>query len=222
MKSYRSKGLGDFLAGNNTKAYISILAILGSILLFSLLYSLVVQFENQVFGYMMLSVFSLITGVLLNKTLSGRIERQNKIRIYHKLLGHDSDIIQMVYKVKDKAFVYVTNNIQDILGYQTKEISIPFWESCIHQADFNLWMKFFDLNYLKAHKSLTMDFKTSSKYGVINWMEWSAKAVLDHHGNIDFIIFSIKDIAARKEKAQVDELYLRELEKMLKQKMETI
>lgn len=215
MKSYKSNSMGDFLAANTTNAYISVLATLGSILLFTILYGLVGQFENEMIGYMMLCVFSLFSGVLLNKTFSGRNEKQKQSRVYHQLLGHDSDIIQMVFKVKENAFVYVTNNVQDILAYKPKEISIAFLESCIHKTDFDEWMNFFNLKFLRENESVTMDFKTSSKYGVISWMEWTAKAVLTDEQNIDFIIFSIKDVSKRKEKAQADKLYLRELEKML-------
>ena len=215
MKSYKSNSMGDFLAANNSKAYFSVLATLGSILLFTLLYGLVVQFENELIGYMVLCVFSLFSGIVLNKTFSRRSEKQEKCRIYHQLLGHDSDIIQMVFKIKENAFVYVTNNVQEILAYQPSEISIPFLVTCIQQADVDQWMNFFDLDLLKEKESLTMDFKTSSKYGVISWMEWTAKAVLDERKNVDFIIFSVKDISQRKEKAQADKLYLSQLEKML-------
>ena len=210
MRNYRTNSGVAKLAGTS----IPVLIILSSVLLFLVIYSTYVDWENLYVSYGLIAAFSLCVGILLSSAVSLGMKSKNHQDVYHKIFERDSDIIQMVYKWSDESFTYVSPNIQQILGYRSGEVGFSFFKSCFRKEDHQAWLQFFDQGcYVNNRKSL--ELKMSTKYGVIKWMAWKASLVKSQMGDMEFVLFSLMDITDQKEKEKSNDQYLKELEQII-------
>ncbi|MEL6922964.1 MAG: ATP-binding protein [Bacteroidota bacterium] len=200
--------------------YLPILSILSSILLFMVLYGLIVQWENEMLTYGIITLCSLTTGMLLSRLWLGSRRYDTGNKIYHQIFERDSGIIQMVYRLSDGKFSYVSPNIQRVLGYRSGEIGFAFFQSCFRRDDHEAWLQLFGIANYGDRGSYSLDLKMSTKFGAVKWINWQANLVRNQKREVEFILFALTDISERKEKEQSNQQYLRELEEIITRQQE--
>ena len=198
--------------------YLPILSILSSVLLFMVWYGIVVPEEQAFYNYCVIAFLSLALGVLLTIVLSSSRKVDEGNKIYHQIFERDSDIIQMIFRISDNKFQYVSPNIQSIMGYRSGEVGFSFFKSCFRKEHHKEWLKFFDVGAFNESGKKKMELEMSSKYGVVKWMEWQANLVKSNEGEVEFVLFALTDISQRKEQEKSNAQYLKELEQIISER----
>lgn len=138
-----------------------------------------------------------VLGILTDITALVEARQQlREIEALHRTLSLNSRDIISLYN-SDGAFLYVSQAVQEMLGYMPEELIGTSSFDIVHPKDRQHMEESFVLTVVHKKKSLTLQHRQRKKDGSYIWVEKKFKPIVDSNGEVVKVQSSARDITDR-------------------------